>query len=111
MAQYLRLALALAATSTFISGAAALPASSEDTLVTRGATFNDFGDHTGSTSRYNTDSTGTYVKSGDVYTYSSGVKCWTDLVNGYFSLLDRSPLLTNQLQVLRIRRASRSAMD
>lgn len=44
----------------------------------RGNPTGTFGDHTGSWSSF-TDGSGTYVTSKDVYRYSSGDKCWTDL--------------------------------
>lgn len=48
-------------------------------LDTRAGTTSKYGDYTGSTSSYG-DGSGTYVRTDDVGTYASGVKCWTDLV-------------------------------
>lgn len=43
------------------------------------AATNTYGDFTGCTSQYS-DGSGTYVRTDDVHRYSSGTKCWTDLV-------------------------------
>ncbi|KAL8715458.1 MAG: hypothetical protein Q9220_000792 [cf. Caloplaca sp. 1 TL-2023] len=47
-------------------------------LDARAGTTSTYGDYTGSTSSYG-DGSGTYVRTDDVGTYASGVKCWTDL--------------------------------
>ncbi|KAL8847542.1 MAG: hypothetical protein Q9221_007401 [Calogaya cf. arnoldii] len=47
-------------------------------LDARAGTTRKLGDYTGSTSSY-ADGLGTYIRSEDVGTYASGVKCWTDL--------------------------------
>ena len=49
-------------------------------LLRRAGTTSYFGDYTGSTSSY-PDGSGTYIRSEDVGTYASGIKCWTDLVS------------------------------
>ncbi|KAI4116149.1 MAG: hypothetical protein LQ345_003378 [Seirophora villosa] len=69
--------------STFLCAAAALiistvHASPTKQLDARAGTTKIYGDYTGSTSSY-ADGSGTYVRSDDVGTYASGVKCWTDL--------------------------------
>ncbi|KAG9233844.1 hypothetical protein BJ875DRAFT_543434 [Amylocarpus encephaloides] len=56
------------------------PDASEAALIERrGASFNTYGDHSGETSSYDTNS-GTYVDSADEHRYASRVKCWTDLM-------------------------------
>ncbi|CAL8584275.1 hypothetical protein XPA_009880 [Xanthoria parietina] len=47
-------------------------------LDARAGTTSKYGDYSGSTSSYG-DGSGTYVRTDDVGTYASGVKCWTDL--------------------------------
>ncbi|KAI4188748.1 MAG: hypothetical protein L6R41_001938 [Letrouitia leprolyta] len=62
-------------TALLISSALASPAKRLDA---RAGTTSTYGDYTGSTSSY-ADGSGTYVRTDDVGTYASGVKCWTDL--------------------------------
>ncbi|KAL8815937.1 MAG: hypothetical protein Q9223_004984 [Gallowayella weberi] len=53
-------------------------ASPVNQLDPRAGTTSRLGDYSGSTSSYG-DGSGTYVRTDDVGTYASGMKCWTDL--------------------------------
>lgn len=60
-------------------------ASSVTQLDARAGTTSKYGDYSGSTSSYG-DGSGTYVRTDDVGTYASRVKCWTDLVRIHRSI-------------------------
>lgn len=65
-------------------------------LEARAGTTSKYGDYSGSTSSYG-DGSGTYVRTDDVGTYASGVKCWTDLVRTHRTIRPAFSFLANQL--------------